>query len=233
MPHGWGILMAFPTLQTTSSGTASFGATSIGTSFPASTAAGDLLVLYVARQTAVTMNAVTGWNKIITDPTNGGTHECWWRRFQVGDTAPTVSATTGTGWAYRMIRITDASAVTAPAASALVTASSANPDPPSLTSGFGAVDTLWLAAVSSTSSSGPTAYPASYSGGLDINTGVGPDFAFASRQLNTATENPSTFTYGSIVTWLASVVAVPPVPFIAHQPYVYPPTFAVNRSYFY
>ena len=90
--------MAFPTIAATSSGTSSFGATSIATSFPSGTSADDLCILYVGRLNSLTTNAVSGWTKILTDTTRNGAHEVWWRRFQAGDTAPTVSSGTGTSW---------------------------------------------------------------------------------------------------------------------------------------
>jgi len=209
--------MAFPTVQTNSSGTAGIG-TSCATTLPTGLSAGDMMVLYVARLNAGTTNAVTGWTKIVTDTTNAGCHECWWRRWQSGDTAPTVTGPS-TLWVYRMLRISGASATTNPAGSTVATGTSTTPNPPSLTSGFGAVDTLWIAGCSHNSAfADPSGFPANYTNGLTIHGSSGPMFSEANRQLNAATEDPGTFTIGSSLAWTATTVAVPPAAALIWKP---------------
>lgn len=92
----------------------------------------------------------------------------------------------------------------------LATGSSTAPNPPSLTSGFGSVDTLWLAIAGDMGGSLPSAIPANYSS-VGTSTGTGPNpesyLAVASRNLNASSEDPGTFTISS-AQWGANTVAI-------------------------
>jgi hypothetical protein len=73
-------------------------------------------------------------------------------------------------------------------------------DLPSLTSGFGAVDTLWLAvALWDNGTIGIGSYPAGYSGGQAIASGtlVDPGIGSARKTTATASEDPGTITTAS------------------------------------
>ncbi|MGE0056996.1 MAG: hypothetical protein AB7P33_09895, partial [Dehalococcoidia bacterium] len=97
------------------------------------------------------------------------------------------------------------------AVSAGATGTSTTPNPDSLTSGFGAVDTTWIAGKSSGAIA--SGIPSSYTDG---QTQAGYGMTTAERQVNGASENPGTFTDGSSTTWVAFTIAVrlPVVPVI-------------------
>lgn len=89
------------------------------------------------------------------------------------------------------------------ASAAAATGTSTTPNPPSLTSGFGAVDTLWIAVTNAGAQI--SAYPASYSNG---QTTAGFGLGTAERQVNGASQDPGTFTIASSATWDAFTLAV-------------------------
>lgn len=94
------------TIGLRNSGAWSSGSTSVSPSLPASPAAGDRMVLFVASKPySVTINTPTGWTQIGTQQTNGSsaagidtgsvTWAVFYRDWQSGDTAPSVSITGG------------------------------------------------------------------------------------------------------------------------------------------
>lgn len=99
------------------------------------------------------------------------------------------------------------------------TGSSALPTSNALSPTGGAKDYLWLALATSAGSPTISAYPTSYgsnqlyvaapAGGA---TGTRCMVAGATRELNIASENPGDYTISAAFNWLASTVAVHPVP---------------------
>lgn len=81
------------------------------------------------------------------------------------------------------------------------TGSSASPNPGSLTTGWGAVDALWIAGYSG---GVPISAPASYT---DLTNQTGYGLATAERQLNAASTDPGTFSSAN-TTWAAFTLAV-------------------------
>src|SRR6476646_364779 len=162
---------SYPVVTGTSSAASGFGVTSISTSFPSGVAAGDLLILFVARLNSLTTTDPSGWTRLNTDTTNNGTFEVWYRWYQAGDTAPTVTGGSSTAWVYRMLWITGASTSTAPEMTTLATATSTAPNPGALNPVNWDVEaTLWIAATSSANNAGPSAYPTSYAANnLDVH----------------------------------------------------------------
>jgi hypothetical protein len=107
------------------------------------------------------------------------------------------SSSTGS---YRAYRITSGTYNGNPVAGSRVTGFSSNPNPPSLTSGFGAIKTLWIA--STTASNVQTSPPANYT---DLHSS---NYLYvARRELIAATEDPGTFNV-SATGWIANTIAI-------------------------
>jgi hypothetical protein len=201
----------FPILAGTSSNN-QLSVSSITTTFPTGTTAGDLCILYVARIAAMSTTGPTGWTRLNTDSTNQYAHEAWYRWYQAGDANPTVSGA-ASHWVSRMLRITGAHTSTGPELSSIITGSTATANPPSLDPvNWGTENTLWVAAYSDSNSTGPSSYPTSYTNGASVNTFVGPNFSFAVRKLAAASEDPGTFGLSTASSWRASTLAIRPAP---------------------
>lgn len=122
-------------------------------------------------------------------------------RIADGSEGPTVNVQTpiATNVAYHSDRIRNYVAL--PAAG-VTWGNNAAPDPPSLTSGFGAVDTLWLAVAGWTNPFAPlTGYPATYTDGTYDKVPDGSGVATARRALHAATEDPGPFALGAGGGW--------------------------------
>lgn len=219
--------MAFPTMATSSKGTTTSGTTTV-TSWPASAATGDLMLLIVAEITASVTTGWTGWTKLNNNSTVGGKFEAGYKTYTSGDTAPTIG-TMNTGWAWIMLRITEASPSAAPELGTFATSASGQPNPPSYSPSWGALDTLWIATASATGNAIPSAAPTNYTL-VQSSATVGPTVGIGHRQLNAASEDPGAFA-GFSGTWNSAVIAVSPVSGGA------PPNRfvreAVRRSYFF
>lgn len=94
------------TIGTRTAGAWASGSTSLVPALPASPAAGDMMILFVgAKPFSATINQPTGWTRIGTQQTNGSTAagidtgsvtwSVFYRAWQSGDAAPTVSVTSG------------------------------------------------------------------------------------------------------------------------------------------
>jgi hypothetical protein len=92
---------------------------------------------------------------------------------------------------------------------------STNPDPPSLTASWGAEDNLWLAISTGYDDDADyTIAPTNYLGLTSTKTGAGfnasAEVGSSYRQLNAATENPSTYTLSTGEAWNANTIVVRP-----------------------
>jgi hypothetical protein len=118
-------------------------------------------------------------------------------------------------------------AVQAPDITAGATGSGANPNPDSLTPAGGAADIVWLAICGTDHEWDFTGWPTDYSNNqLEVNSSsgsFGSSAAAATRNLNTTTQDPGTFTHDGSDQWVACTMAV--YPSAARQPrhpfYVY------------
>ncbi len=99
-----------------------------------------------------------------------------------------------------------------PPEATLADGSTVSPNPPSLTPTGGVLDYLWIAAMTINGLGSITARPGSYTDALDRTYGGG-EMSSMQRELNAASENPSTYTVAtSSQPWVASTVAVFPAP---------------------
>jgi len=208
--------MAFPIVAAVNGG--SYGAT-FGTShtinLPAPIPAGNLLLVFFAcisdDPTAATINTPSGWTQLFQGSCLYDAFACFYK-VAAGDEGASITITTSEGVhsAHTTYRITDYSGV--PVAAGPHTSTNGYPDPPSLTTGWGAVDTLWFAVVGF-DDTGISSWPANY-GDTRSDHGSGYRYANVStcrRELNAASENPGAFTLGNVGPAIACTVAVKPV----------------------
>lgn len=96
-------------------------------------------------------------------------------------------------------------------------ATTTTPDPPALNpGGWGTENTLWIAYAAGSSYTATTTYPTNYTSGVHelSNTGTGGASASsATRESNTASENPGTFTMSTNSDGIAFTIAIRPVAF--------------------
>lgn len=145
-----------------------------------------------------------------------------WHRATGSETGTTLTTSQLATSVVRAYRINGEHASSSPEAATAVTASTLNPDPPSLTPSWGAEDTTWLAPMCHrNATSDITSWPASYT---SQNERAGGDASspgasalqvmqgMASRELNIATENPGTYTIGGATARvsIAQTVAIRP-----------------------
>lgn len=214
--------MAFPAVA----GTAETAVTTAGTShaitLPGSIAAGDLLVLWLAKgSTPATWDALAGWTELLDENFASGLFIAY-RWATGGDSNPTFTSSGATRSATIAYRITGAEdpATTPPEIGTTASGSGTNPDPPSLTLGGGvARDYLVLTGFARNGEEADddtwtTAAPTNYTNLLQKACGVAGTnlsgmIAVAERQVNTAVENPSTFTVAT-GGWRAQTVGIHP-----------------------
>jgi hypothetical protein len=114
-----------------------------------------------------------------------------------------ITGTGGGNGGYHIYRITGYQGVPVIAAASL---GFSQPDPPNLTTGFGAVDTLWLACCFfGNVGASISAYSANYTNGsADVTASGNPGtVGTCRRNLNAASENPGAFTT-NISPWMAA-----------------------------
>jgi hypothetical protein len=184
------------------------------TTFPATVAAGDL-VIYVFRAptSTVTLTNNTGGFSVVYN--DGGISVI----SKICDGTESgasfdITFSANTKYTALLYRISGAGPVTAS------TAGTSAYNPPSLTPPFGAVDYLWLAIASTARTDNvASAAPANYSNllqqtttGTDTATGTGDARVVgAERELNAASEDPGAFTYsGTTAASLTLTIAIAP-----------------------
>ncbi len=203
--------MAFPSVQgtpATNNGTA----TTVTVNLPASIAAGELLLAFVAltHTSAATLTPPGTWNTIYNSIGNGNNRRsaCFWRQADGAEGASfNVTASASTAWATVAYRVSGWSGT--PEGGTLATGNSTNPNPPNLAPSWGvARDVLWFAHMGRNNNSGTPTAPTNYS---NIRRGgtTNASSTVAERQLNAASEDPGTFTANS-ANWGANTVAVSP-----------------------
>lgn len=179
--------------------------------YPANAAVGDIIVFWYSSTSSNELSGVTGFTSAGGWTQNFQRTRIYWRRYDgtEGATFPfTTSATAYT--AVRAIRISGAIATGTPIESSSGTTSgaSANPDAPSFSPSWGSAKTLWFAVASIDGGVTVNAYSSGYVNG--IANGTTEILALCSRQLETATEDPSAWTLSAARAWVAQTVAIRP-----------------------
>jgi hypothetical protein len=198
----------FPIIDSTSNSTGT-ATTTIAVTLPTGYSAGDLLIAVISTYNAVaypTFTLPSGWTQLFTKQyVNYADHEAYYK-VATGTESTTANWITSVNVAYSTVtlRIDKDSYMGVPVAGVATNGNSTNPDPPSLTSGFGAVDTLWLATVGH--SVATTAPPTSYIS--DNSSGTTNYFTYvASRNRTIATEDPGVFT-ALTGNWRSNTIAI-------------------------
>ena len=203
-------------VSVTNSGQAS-NQTSLVVSVPA-VDAGDRLICTICHGTSTDDggNAPTDWTKL------SGTYQglsVYERIFASSAGSGTVTFTQDNSnwWAAQVYRLSGSHGSDATQISARAGATSANPNPASLTPTGGAKDWFWIADCVYGHASGTdqttSAYPTNYTSTTDSDPGGAfgqVRVASAYRALNAASEDPGTFTLTGSLAWIAVTLAVPP-----------------------
>ncbi|HMN06227.1 MAG TPA: PKD domain-containing protein [Flavobacteriales bacterium] len=186
---------------------------------PSGIEAGDLLMIFWADANTVTTipGTPSGWTNLYSGqwPSSNIRYMAMYRVAD-GTEGNSINITAGAERsAHLAYRIAAGTYQGTPVASNMVTGNNTNPDPNNLTSGFGNVPTLWLAAAHVTGTIWATA-PTNYGGLVTSSTGnVGVDHAYmatATRKRSAASENPGSFTLDASHSWGAWAVAIQGVP---------------------
>lgn len=189
------------------------GSSAAAVTLPASVAVGDLLIIGVVASSAVSLTPPAGWTSIVAFSATGIGGNTWWKIADGSEGASVSVTVSGIGsrsscWAYR---ITGHDPAVAPTGTALNSqTSSTTPNPPSHTSGFGAVDTRWIAVWALNGSSTSNTTPSGYS---TLVSGVTSQGSMGTAHLATtaASENPGNAVMGTAGTWAAVTIAVAPI----------------------
>ncbi len=204
-------------------GTATSAKTSItGTthtvSLPSGIEAGDLLLIFWADATnvATAPNTPSGWTQLYSDNSNGGYFRICWYKVADGSEGVSIDITAGEERsAHSSYRIAATTFQGSPFAGTAASGNNQNPDPPSLTSGFGNVNTLWIASAHSSGDNSNINAPNNYGNLINGTTGTGTPanqyarILTARRNRNAATEDPGTFnSYDKNRQWAANTVAI-------------------------
>lgn len=204
---------AFPTVGSTSSGTATATPGSGGTIFPiaypSGAARGDLLVCMIVALSASTTFTFEGdWTQLsVRQAATFSTTSAYTVADGLNTGTQVTLSVTSTATRYICYRFTVGTFVPPPYGVLSATGLNANPDPPSLTGGGGIKDYVWLAWAAWSGTAIRLACPTSYDTPIDV-TGTSPGLSVCQRQLNAATENPGTFTLSALSLWDAQTIAI-------------------------
>jgi hypothetical protein len=218
--------VAFPQVSDadTQSGTVTSDTDPWALTYPTNLANGDLILAFIATDGGVSPSWPAGWLSNFT----GGTSTLGWAKkksdgTETGSFNVTLSQAEQGGW--RVFRITGwegtiGTAFANSSASSSVVAlgssgTNTTPNPTSLNpNNWVTEDTLWFAAAAASASATFSAFPSSYTNtSSDVAGGASAaSLGIARRELNTAAEDPGTFTISSSVAWYAVTVGIRPIP---------------------
>jgi hypothetical protein len=193
---------SFPTLAATATTAIGSNTTSHVVNLPAGIANGDLLLMWFRTGNTTTPHtAPSGWTEFQTNSVTSGRTTLFWRVSDGSDgSTATVTSTNARRSAAIVMRITGQAASSPIQAGAF----SSSYDPDSLTASGGSAKYLWLAMCSSRQTIDITAAPTNFTGlVVASSTTLGGTnvlevvMAIASRQFETATQDPDAFTAAS------------------------------------
>ncbi len=216
--------MAHPVVADTAESATTSAGTSHTVTLPGSIAAGDLLIVCLAKgSTAATISTLAGWTELLDEGVATGLFIAY-RWATGGDSNPTFTTSTSTRSASIALRITGAEnpATTPPAIGTTSSTSSNTPNPPSITPPS-SKDYLFIAlytrgleeldddAWSNTSPTNYTPSPPIQKACGTAGTNLAGMIALAHRQLTTGSaEDPGTFGDDVATTWRAQTIIVHP-----------------------
>jgi len=172
---------------------------------PSGIVAGNGLIIIVTQYDGGTFTTPTGWT-LINSTKNTATNAprtAVYARVATGTEGSTVTISTNAGLQEATaiaFRVTNwFGAITAGIEATAIQETTTTPNPPSETASWGSADNLWIAYVGSRGSRALTAYPTNYN--LYQTQALNPlgsdrgETFMAGRELATATEDPSAFTF--------------------------------------
>ena len=131
-----------------------------------------------------------------------------WRVSSSGSGGGSFAITTGNSVKSVCVAFSVSNATGTPAISSAAGSTSANPKGPALTSGFGAVPTLWLVFGNSQGSGlSVSAYPSGYANG-SYGSDTSILFTGLSKQSTASSETPGAFTISTSNPWVAYTMAI-------------------------
>lgn len=211
--------MSYPVIASSVDTDFNLSATSFSVNLPGSLAVGDRVVIAADFRSTSTITPPSGYT-LLRQVAGGGSvgGSFYWERIcngTEGSTA-TFNSVTATSAAFKVLKITGAHASTQseisnPGASGDVSAV----NPQGVTASWGADDNLFIAfGASSAATMNFTAAPTNYSGlsqNVASSGGATCNIAYASRNFNSASDDPSAFTTSSNRWWSALTLVVRPV----------------------
>jgi hypothetical protein len=204
--------VAFPAIQTTNVYNATSG-TSHAINLPASIASGDLLLAFVTCNAAPSLSFPAGWTQIFDTANGTQMRLVGYYRDADGTEGSTVTVTLGTSQRCGAVtyRITGHDTGAPPQSGTAVAATTANPDPPSLTPTGGAKDYLWFEVVGIDNSANQlTAASTGYANIHESTATANNRVSTARRESNASTEDPGTCTITASTVIVVNTVAVHP-----------------------
>lgn len=221
--------MAFPVVEAVNESNTAAAGTSHVVALPGSIAAGDLLIVIIAkaRTAAVTINALAGWTELLDENVLNGMFVAY--RWADGTEGASVTFTSSAAnrAAHLSFRISGAvnPATQAPELSAVNTGTSNAPDPNSLSPTGGAKDYLWItffglnaAGEEADDDTWCNNAATNYGNLLQKSSGTGGTnvgaYLAASRRTNNATSEDAVWPTGSTdqaLGWRAYTLAIHPV----------------------
>jgi len=209
--------VAFPSARSASNGTQGTNSNSWTVTYPATIAAGDLILLNCGIDGNPTPSA-TGFTVLKSMENSAQVRGATLYKIADGTESGnfTLSLTASEQGVWSMVAIQDWHGIISGGCevSTGASGSSSTPDPDSLTPSWGADDTYWIAVCAlGDGRYSVSAYPTNY--GInqfgDASGGAqGGGLARASRQLNATSDNPGTFTWSGINAWVAYTIAIRP-----------------------
>lgn len=226
--------MAFPSVASITETSISTNPTSWAFDLPATVDAGDLLLLFVSLEESQSgPNAPTGWTQLYLNNELGHFGAVYGKDADGTEdggtatiTASSPPAANGAGQVYRITAsswrgtLADDVDINGTTPSAV----NGNPNPPTVTAGWGAEDNLYIAACAAKNDDGtvdaaPTNYTnltSTISGG---GTNDGATVGTARRELNASSDNPGVFTLSETERHTAQTVVIRPAASAGFIPY--------------
>ena len=205
----------YPVISSNATGVSTAATTTWQVTLPTGLTSGDLLLVYTfAYNTggAITQTAPAslGMTQLFqTQFTNGANflNLATWYKVATGGEISANWTLTNSWFAYQTYRIGADTFYGIPVVGTSATGSATNPDPPSLTSGFGAVPTLWFS-LTGCETSAITNAPTNY-GNLLTNATAGgwATIGSAPRFYTSASDDPGIFAPAEL-NWIANTIAI-------------------------
>lgn len=204
----------FPIVAAVNSGNYTVNSTSHIVNLPSDIASGNLLLVFFASDGNPTITFPSGWIQLFQTASETAVKFGAWYRIADGTEGATIDyVTTSVAemTAYTSYRITGYYGI--PEVASILTGTSNDPNPPSLTPSWGAANTLWFALLGYDNGTVTvSSYPANYTNEQNerANNTAGCGIGAARRNLNAATEDPGSFVLSASEEWVITTLAIRP-----------------------